>query len=92
MPSSGSSYAPFYTLPSDDGGTLFINDSPEYRIKVMDTSTGEILRIFTRKYKRVKAPDYPPIVQETRGPRKNFYMTSTVCSRMEHTNLDQDFN
>ena len=73
LPSSGSSYAPFYTLPSADGETLFINDSPEYRIKVVDTSTGEILRIFTRKYKRVKAPEYPPRPGDTRPKRKFLY-------------------
>lgn len=71
LPNFGTSYAPFATSLSNDGETLFINDSPEYKIKVMDITTGEILRIFTRKYKRVKAP--PPRPGSTQPERKYLY-------------------
>lgn len=70
---SGAGYAPFLVLPNEDGSILFINDSSEYRIKVMDTSTGEILRTFTRKYKRIKAPERPPRPGDTRPARKYMY-------------------
>ena len=73
MPSYGSSYAPFNTLLTKNGETLLINDSPEYRIKVMDISSGEILRIFSRKYKRVAAPKRPPRPGDTRPERKYLY-------------------
>jgi len=72
-PSSGVSYAPFLVLPNRDGSILFINDSPEYRIKVMDTSTGEILRILQRKYKRLRAPKPPPRPGDARPERKYLY-------------------
>jgi len=71
LPNFGTSYAPFYISPSNNGETLFINDSPEYKIKVLNISTGEILRIFTRKYKRVKAP--PPRPGSTQPERKHLY-------------------
>ena len=71
--SFGTSYAPFSVLPNEDGSKLFINDSPEYRIKVMDTATGEILRVFQRKYKRVKMPERPPRPGATQPERKYMY-------------------
>ncbi len=73
LPNFGTSYAPFNTSLSEDGERLFINDSPEYKIKVMDLSTGEILRIFTRKYKRVIAPKRPPRPGDTQPERKHLY-------------------
>jgi hypothetical protein len=80
---SGVTYAPFLVLPNEDGSTLFINDFPEYRIKVMDTSTGEILRIFQRKYKRVKAPERPPRPGDTRPERKYLYDISYMIRNEE---------
>ena len=71
--SSGVSYAPFFVLPNEDGSILFINDAPEYRIKVVDTSSGEILRIFQRKYKRIRAPKTPPRPGDTKPERKFLY-------------------
>jgi hypothetical protein len=69
----GVSYAPFRVLPNADGGMLFINDSSEYIIKVMDTSTGEILRIIRRKYKRVRAPKRPTLPGDTLPEREYSY-------------------
>jgi hypothetical protein len=68
----GTSYAPFFVLPNKDGSLLFINDSPEYRIKVMKTATGEILRIFQRKYKRVKFPKQPPRPAGATQPKRKY--------------------
>lgn len=40
---------------------LFVSHAQEYLVKMYDTETGKTLRIFTRKYKRVKPPkDYRP--------------------------------
>ncbi|MCK4337220.1 MAG: 6-bladed beta-propeller [Candidatus Aminicenantes bacterium] len=62
-PGYGMAQAPFNVLASESGDLLLINDSPEYRIKVMDTSTGKIPKIFSRKYKRIKAPKRPAGIQ-----------------------------
>jgi len=55
-PGYGMAQAPINILASESGDLLLINDSPEYRIKVMDTSTGKITKVFSRKYERIKAP------------------------------------
>ena len=81
--SSGAGYAPFLVVPNRDGSVLFINDSSEYRIKVMDTSTGKILRIFQRKYKRVKAPVYQRRPGDTRPERKFLYDISSMVMNEE---------
>jgi hypothetical protein len=69
----GVSYAPFRVLPDAEGGMLFINDSAEYIIKVMDTSTGKILRMIRRKYKRVRAPKRPTLPGDTLPEREYAY-------------------
>ncbi len=83
MPSYGTSYAPFSVLPNKDGSTSFINDSSEYRIKVMDTSTGEILRIFERKYKRVRVPKSPPRPGSIQPPERKYMYDITYMLRNE---------
>ena len=48
------SWAPFHAALSDDGRYLFVNNTPEYEISMLDLDTGKIARVFTRKYKRIE--------------------------------------
>jgi hypothetical protein len=48
------SWAPFHAALSDDGRYLFVNNTAEYEISMLDLSTGKIVGIFKRKYKRIE--------------------------------------
>jgi hypothetical protein len=48
------SWAPFHATISDDGRYLFVNNTAEYELSMLDLSTGKIVRIFKRKYKRIE--------------------------------------
>lgn len=48
------SWAPFNAVLSDVGKYLFVNNTPEYEISLLDLDTGKIARIFARKYKRIE--------------------------------------
>jgi hypothetical protein len=48
------SWAPFHAALSDDGRYLFVNNTAEYEISVLDLDTGKLATAFTRKYKRIE--------------------------------------
>lgn len=52
---SGVAIDPLTVVLSNDGQSLYINNTQEYLINVMDVETGKIERIIKRDYRRVKA-------------------------------------
>jgi len=52
---SGVATDPFTVVVSNDGQSLYINNTREYLINIMDVETGNIERTIKRDYRRVKA-------------------------------------
>lgn len=62
-PNMGLSIDPFTAILSSDGQKLYINNTQEYLIKVMDVKTGKATKAFKRRYKRVKVKKGPPRIR-----------------------------
>ena len=57
----------FRSVLSDDGRTLFVNHTSEYRIVAFDLIKGEITKIFNRKYPRIKLKKREEDVKESKS-------------------------
>ena len=50
---------PFFSVNNEDFTKVYVNNTAEYEIKVLNLRTNAITRVFKRKYKRVKMPERP---------------------------------
>jgi hypothetical protein len=52
---SGVATDPFTIILSSDGKSLYINNTQEYTINILNIETGTVVKTFRREYKRIKA-------------------------------------
>jgi hypothetical protein len=74
-PNMGLAVDPLIVIMSSDGQKLYIDNTQEYLIRVMDIKTGNITKMFRRKYKRVKVKKAPPSIRSNipfKRPEREF--------------------